>query len=81
MKMSVPRCFASRRQYELWLEAARAVPPGSSGYCADCTPEYQRQMIAARRCAYPTTSFQADADGYVEGRRPAEACRRLREAA
>lgn len=26
-------------------------------FCADCTPEYQRKMIAADRCTRPQTKF------------------------
>lgn len=81
MKMSVPRCFASRRQYELWLEAARAVPPGSSGYCTDCTAAYQQRMCRQGRCAYPDTTFASDGDGFIEGHRPLAERVRLREAA
>ena len=72
MNQSKPRCFTSRRQFSLWVEAARRSNPGGSSYCADCTPEYQRHMVARYRCAHPATSFHVDADGYVEGRRPVE---------
>lgn len=70
MTRPIPWCFASRRQYALWREAARWRDPGASGYCADCTPGYQRRMIAENRCAYPDTTFRFDADGLIEGRRP-----------
>lgn len=70
MKRGIPVCFDSRRQYALWLEAARRRPPGGSVYCADCTPEYQQRMVAQGRCAHPRTTFHLDRDGYDEGRRP-----------
>lgn len=67
---SCPPCFSSDQQYDLWREAARACwPAGGSGYCADCTPEYQSVMIAHHRCAHAGTRFVMDSDGIVEGRR------------
>lgn len=67
---SVPLCFCSRRQYELWREAAESTDLAGSDYCTDCTPVYQAEMYAAGRCRYPDTWFDRDADGFVEGRRP-----------
>lgn len=81
MRRAIPRCFSSRRQFELWMAAARDSKPGSSAYCADCTAEYQRQMIRQRRCAYPATTFGLDSEGFVEGRRPVEQRIRLKEVA
>ena len=69
-RSSFPLCFCSRRQYELWMEAARNSDPAGSSYCTDCTPAYQEQMLAAGRCAYPDVWFDRDVDGFVEGRRP-----------
>ena len=78
MRIVIPKCFASRRQFELWREASRRVDPGDSDYCTDCTVEYQARMRLQGRCAYPATSFTADADGFVEGHRPvAERVNRL----
>lgn len=70
MKRGIPVCFDSGRQYALWREAALRRPPGSSTYCADCTPEYQQRMVGQGRCAHPRTTFHLDREGYVEGRRP-----------
>ena len=81
VNMSVPRCFNSRRQFDLWMEAARRSQPGGSSYCTDCSTEYQQRMITRGRCAYPTTTFCTDSDGFVEGRRPVEDRVRLREVA
>lgn len=72
MNLSVPRCFNSHRQFELWLDAARQSPPDSSSYCTDCTLEYRQRMITQNRCAYPKTKFCIDSDGFVEGQRPVE---------
>ena len=72
MNNAVPRCFNSRRQYDLWMESARIVKPAGSSYCTDCSLEYQRLMIAQGRCAHPATMFCIDSDGFIEGRRPME---------
>lgn len=81
MRKPFPRCFDTRRQYELWVEAARRSHPGGSSYCTDCSAEYQRRMIACQRCAHPSTTFHVDGDGLVEGRRPVEDRIRHREVA
>ena len=52
-----PSC-ASKGQYENWLESASI--HGSdlmSGFCTDCTQEYQYDMIRKGRCDYPQTYF------------------------
>lgn len=65
-----PICFESRDQYNSWRWAAdRAGGVGLSGYCIDCTPEYQARMIAEGRCSYPATTFKLDEDGEVVGQR------------
>ncbi len=66
-----PFCFASAAQYARWQELARRAVPGSSGYCTDCTPEYQLKMIRQTRCAYPRTIFIRTKEGERVGRRPA----------
>lgn len=81
MRKLSPRCFDSRRQYELWVEVARCSHPGGSSYCTDCSAQYQRRMIASQRCAYPGTMFHVAGDGLIEGRRPVEDCIRHREVA
>lgn len=70
MNKSTPRCFDSRSQFEQWMQAARRIDPGYSGYCADCTESYQQQMIAQMRCAFPRTSFHINSEGGIDGRRP-----------
>jgi len=72
MMKPFPRCFDSRRQYELWVEAARRSHPGGSSYCADCAVEHQQRMVASQRCAHPRVTFHVDGDGFIEGRRPVE---------
>jgi len=65
-----PLCFSSAAQYRIWKASAQRVKPGDSKYCADCTSEYQRDMILQRRCAYPGTTFHTAADGFLDGVRP-----------
>ena len=63
-------CFSSAAQYRIWKASAQRVKPGDSKYCADCTSEYQSDMILQRRCAYPGTTFHTAADGFLDGVRP-----------
>ena len=65
-----PLCFSSAFQYRAWKQATRQLSPGASKYCADCTPEYQGEMIRKRRCAYPGTTFHIAEDGQLDGVRP-----------
>ena len=65
-----PLCFSSAAQYRIWKAPAQRVKPGDSKYCADCTSEYQSDMILQRRCAYPGTTFHTAADGFLDGVRP-----------
>ena len=65
-----PLCFSSAAQYRIWKASAQRVKPGDSKYCADCTSEYQSDMILQRRCAYPGTTFHTAADGFLDGLRP-----------
>lgn len=67
-----PACFGSKEQYASWVDVARAHSPGGHGYCADCTPGYQAEMLAHNRCAYPTTTFKPGEDGELEGVRAIE---------
>ena len=65
-----PLCFSSAAQYRIWKASAQRVKPGDSKYCADCTSEYQSDMILQRRCAYPGTTFHTAAGGFLGGGRP-----------
>ena len=65
-----PLCFSSAAQYRIWKASAQRVKPGDSKYCADCTIEYQSDMIRQHRCAYPGTTFHVTADGFLDGVRP-----------
>lgn len=65
-----PLCFTSQGQYLEWKKSARRESPGRTEYCADCTPDYQAQMIRERRCAYPGTTFHMTEEGFFDGVRP-----------
>jgi hypothetical protein len=66
-KGDVPRC-ASAKQYGTWKLAAYQYPPASKvGFCEDCTPEYQAEMIEQARCENPHVWFCKDKDGLEYG--------------
>jgi hypothetical protein len=66
-RAGTPAC-TDRKTYVLWIDAARMVhPPHDTGFCADCTPEYQKQMKEEGRCENPEVFF-VEEDGMVEGK-------------
>lgn len=67
---SYPLCFASEEQWKFWNNQARYSRAGPSGYCSDCTPEYQSEMLRARRCEHPNVLFGVDNEGFLCGSRP-----------
>lgn len=69
-----PLCFESSEQYQLWKQAARQYSDdlSLSGYCVDCTPDYQGKMIRAGRCEFPATTFAEDKEGFICGTRSVE---------
>lgn len=53
-----PACFASQEQWDAWRHAARRSKVSEvSGYCTDCTVEFQAEMVRAGRCRWPSTRF------------------------
>ena len=59
--------------FRSWQTLARMVRPAHCGdhpWCADCTPEYQQEMIAANRCLHQETQFGLDEDGFISGFEP-----------
>ncbi len=78
----VPKC-ATAQQYQEWQAGTRSCPPDSRvGFCEDCTPEYQKQMIRERRCenvavcffwepvhisAHSRNGQRVEAGGYIYG--------------
>ena len=66
-----PACV-SWHDYELWHQAARLFPSGLvSGFCTDCTPEFQEKTMMAGTCEHHELYFIRDTDGFIEGRTPA----------
>ena len=62
----IPRC-ASKTQYRWWRIGEQVPLPGFSGFCEDCTPEYQDEMSQAGRCDHPEVLFYEGKDGLVFG--------------
>lgn len=74
-KPKAPPCFSDDAQLLAWRNMNHAVHAAGlsnpSGYCEDCTPDYQARMCAEGRCKFPETSFVPLPQGGVEGRRKA----------
>jgi len=51
--LRMPACFDSDAAFAQWVAAARDSGHPVRNHCADCTPEYQRRMVAANRCEQP----------------------------
>ena len=68
VKYPFPQCFTSAEQFAIWREeASRTTISITAGYCTDCTPEYQSEMILQGRCAHTDILFARDEDGFVTG--------------
>lgn len=64
-----PACFEPE-QWTLWRTPHHGVRVPAKHCCEDCTPDYQAEMLAAKRCDHPETIFIRDADGFISGHRP-----------
>jgi len=70
-----PLCFDSHAQYRQWRTLADVCSTQEKwavlkhGFCVDCTPEYQQEMLGAKRCQHPETIFQEGPHGEKVGRR------------
>jgi hypothetical protein len=54
-----PKCFTSHTQYRQWVKLARGTVTNKAyGPCIDCTPNFQRSMIHARKCENPLVEFR-----------------------
>ncbi len=63
-------CFDTDRQwqeYEVHSLTGKAVRTVATNPCRDCTPEYQREMLAAGRCRHPETVFVRRKGSDIEG--------------
>ena len=62
---------ATYKQYREWREAARRNSPSySAWFCTDCTPAYQKEMVAKGKCVRPEIRFKLDEDGGHAGYMP-----------
>lgn len=56
---SKPKCFTSHEQYKDWRKLARGTVKNKVyGPCIDCTPEFQQDMIRAKKCENPFVEFR-----------------------
>lgn len=60
--LGTPRCTDSDT-YSAWLDAARKSPPDDAGFCGDCTPDYQKDMMKLDRCENPWIKFMQRESG------------------
>lgn len=70
----VPKC-TDADTYERWKKLRVSNESVDSkwlraGFCEDCTPEYQAQMIACCKCENENVVFGIDEDGFYYGRLP-----------
>lgn len=57
----VPMC-SDKEQFAGWTVAKNKphAPKATCGFCTDCTPAYQAEMLRQNRCENPHVSFKAD---------------------
>jgi len=71
-KHRAPPCFRSDEHLISWRNAHHyAGEKLPSGYCTDCTKDYQARMCAESRCKYPETAFIVQPQGGIVGVRKA----------
>lgn len=63
-RLDVPSCFESEDQFLSWTRHMRLANQPVS-ICNDCTPEYQAEMVEARRCAHHDVTFHLQDGGLV----------------
>lgn len=57
--MTHPACFPDAASYAVWATPVRGMKfSREHGYCADCTPQYQKLMLQQGRCEYPGVTFR-----------------------
>lgn len=59
----VPACFESAAQWLHWRADAPTSQEDPGLPCAHCTVAYQREMVAAGRCANPRYQIKGETDG------------------
>ena len=60
-----PTC-TTKKQYKFWREMDSS-HIGHSGFCTDCTPEWQHKCLINDCCDHPEVTFFMDDEGLVEG--------------
>jgi len=73
-----PKCFNSRKEYFIWLKAARVKPSPRFGFCTDCTIAYKEKMALEGRCSYASVFFVRSKEGGLEGRLPWSEVKKIR---
>lgn len=63
-----PKC-ATKKQIQIW-SLDRGALDGVAGFCEDCLPDYQKDMIWEGKCDNPDVIFDIDEDGFVYGKYP-----------
>jgi hypothetical protein len=71
LRPDMPPCFPNSDRWVIWrLIELQAAAPQHSGYCSDCTREYQHEMKLQERCTRPDVVFDVDEDGWSRGLTP-----------
>jgi hypothetical protein len=67
--IETPKCFNSHKEFQEWRKMCVMTKLNPEMFCRDCTRQYQKEMIKAKRCAFPETRFVVDSEGAVFGTR------------
>lgn len=64
-----PKCFDSREQFKGWHHALLQSKAAlyNCWVCADCTPTFQKEMIAQKRCENPHVKFKKEYEDKTTG--------------
>ena len=79
IQIEIPPCVSAEK-FEKWRDAAGYAIP-KAGFCGDCLPEYQRDMMRVGKCSHPEIRFLLDEDGFMEGVSPTVYRARLKKIA
>jgi len=60
--MTNPPCFTPE-QWQAYREAAALDVTRCASYCRDCTPAYHAEMVEAKKCWHPKTTFRTICKG------------------
>lgn len=64
-----PKCFDSKKQFNDWQQAMLQAKTTlyNCWVCTDCTPQYQKKMIDAKRCENPHVKFKKEYENKSTG--------------